>query len=123
MRIRLVNKDGVLSSFRDVANSSLNDGVVFTFVFAFPFFNFCKTEMPPFFCGLVYTLVMFFMKAFIFLATAQVESLPFIRPLMVLFFFRWFEPFVFSEVALCMGMFAGTKWRATSTGTNLWGPG
>ena len=42
MRIRLVNKDGVLSSFRDVANSSLNDDVVFTFVFAFPFFDFCE---------------------------------------------------------------------------------
>ena len=38
MRIRLVNKDGVLSSFGDVANFSLNDGVIFTFVFAFPFF-------------------------------------------------------------------------------------
>ena len=44
MRIRLVNKDGVLSSFRDVANSSLNDDVVFTFVFAFPFFN-CYEKM------------------------------------------------------------------------------
>ena len=44
MRIRLVNKDGVLSSFRDVANSSLNDDVVFAFVFAFPFFN-CYEKM------------------------------------------------------------------------------
>ena len=42
MRIPLVNKDGVLSSFCDVANSSVNDGIVFTFRFAFPFFNFCE---------------------------------------------------------------------------------
>ena len=56
MRIRLVNEDGVMSSFRDVANSSLTDGVVFTFVF--PFFNFCEKcknvkKLPLRACALV----------------------------------------------------------------------
>ena len=58
MCIRLVNKDGVLPSFRDVANSSVNDGIVFTFLFAFPVFNFCKKcknvkKLPLLACALV----------------------------------------------------------------------